>query len=101
MKRKYPYDLYSLIDLLKYEFSDTFIAFKDYEFEFSDSIVSVTGSIQEDWKYIHGDYYTPPSATFLSRVADIDKAIVSYNDEHHYKLSKEDLYFIEKELEKE
>ena len=94
------YSIDILIDDLKYEFSDTYISFKEYEFVYDDCIVTVTGTIQEDWVYDRGDYYTPPSADFVSRFAEIDEVVISYNDEREVKLSPKELYYMEVELRK-
>jgi len=100
MKCKCPYDLYTLIDCLKYEFSDTFIAFKEYEFEFTDCLVFVTGWISEYWVSDH-TWAEPPYYKFRWRESEISEVVIIFKDDHRYSLTEEDLELIEKELEKE
>jgi len=100
MKVKDTFNIPTLTSLIRDEFNGDVYTRLNLEYDFMDATVNVTGSVYEDYKYDYGDYYTPPSATFVSRTVDIDSVCVSYNDEHEYELDSEDLYLIEKELEK-
>lgn len=100
MKVKDIFSIPVLTSLIRDEFNgDTYSQLK-LEYDFMDSVVTVSGSVYEDYKYDWGDYYTQPSATFISRTVELQSVCVSYNDDHVYELDSDDLWKMEKQLEK-
>lgn len=100
MKVNDTFTIPALTSLIRDEFNGDVYTRLKLEYDFMDSTVNITGSVYEDYKYDNGDYWTPPSTTFISRTVDLDSVCVSYNDEHIYELDSEEIYKLEKELEK-
>lgn len=100
MKVRDTFNIPTLTVLIGEEFiGEPYVKLK-LEYDFLDAAVTVSGSVQEDFRYEQGDWLTPPSYSLVSRVVDLDEVLVSYNDEHEYKLSAEELEQMEINLRK-
>ncbi|ANS04911.1 hypothetical protein [uncultured Mediterranean phage] len=73
--------------------------FNERWFEMNDGIVNVTGIVQQKFKYTPQTYWNPPDHELISRTADFDEIIVSTATDERV-LTLEELYFIEKQLDK-
>ena len=100
MKKLDPYTEYLLAQKIKSELNGQYTVFFNQEFEFSDSVASVSGYVDEYYK-TYGGWAEPPHYELISRTADFDYIIVSYNDESTVKLDSDSIYNIEKLVEEE
>lgn len=89
-----------LAQRIKSELNGGNTVFLDKEFEFSDSVVVVTGWVDEYYE-AHGGYDEPPYYELISRTADFDSIVISYNDERVVGLDLDGILDIEKMVEEE
>ena len=101
MANKQPYDELYLIDRIKEDLTGDVTNFTETWYSFSNAVVSVTGTVYEDYKEIRGDYWTPTDYKLISRVADFEEIVLSMDDEDARVLTLEEIYYIKKEVEKE
>lgn len=95
----YKYNVYSLVDRIKEDLNGQFTTFHNTEYEFSDLIASVTGWVDEYWKCESYGFTEPPYYTLISRTADLEVTLI-YEDSH-VDLTPEEIYELEKLIEKE
>jgi len=93
------YNIYTLSGLIKESIEDLSTTFHEKQFSFSDAEVFVSGEIYEDYDYCSGDWFTPPSHTLKSRDSDMWSVVVSFNDEHEYEFTGDDLDKLDKLIE--
>lgn len=101
MANKQPYDTLYLIDRIKEDLTGDVTAFTKTYYEFKNAVVSVTGTVYEDYEEIRGDVWTQPEYVLISRVADFEEIVLSMDDEDAHVLTLEEIYYIKKEVEKE
>lgn len=96
----YKYNVYSLIDKIKSELNGEYTTFHNNTFDFSDAVASVTGWVDEYWRCESLGFTEPLEYTLVSRTAEFDEVLISYNDERVHTMDSDELWFVEKEVEK-
>ena len=88
------FDELYLVDKIKDSLTFEMTEFNNTWFEFDDTVVSITGRVQQTFGYVRDDYFTK-DYELLSRTADFDEILVSNKDGTRY-LTIEEIYAIEK-----
>jgi len=92
------YDETNLITDIIYECNDEMTIFDGLWFNYDNAVVSVTGRVTQEFRYDHGDAFTPNEYQLISRHAELDTVTLSTEDGER-DLTEEELNYIEKQIE--
>jgi hypothetical protein len=94
------YDEIYLSEKIKDALTDEMTIFDEMHFEFDDCIVSVTGRAQQVLKYEYSsDHHLLSGWELVSRTADFDEVVISYENADDYLMTSQELYALEKMID--